>query len=103
MDSALVVRTSALLDALTSMFFLLWEQALPVVPVVADGELAETDRRLLTMLASGMPDEAIARQLEVSSRTVGRRVAGLMQSLGVRSRFQAGVYAVRNSLIPDEG
>lgn len=98
-DSALVVRGSALLDALINMFFLLWDQALPVIPDLESGELDATERRLLTMLASGMQDGAIARQLQISTRTVGRRVANLMQRLGVRTRFQAGVYAVRNSLI----
>lgn len=98
-DSALVVRGSALLDALINMFFLLWDQALPVVPDSENSELDDTDRRLLTMLASGMQDGTIARQLGVSTRTVGRRVANLMQRLGVKTRFQAGVYAVRNSLI----
>lgn len=98
-DSALVVRGSALLDALINMFLLLWDQALPVVPDIEDGALDDTDRRLLTMLASGMQDDTIARQLRVSTRTVGRRVANLMERLGVKTRFQAGVYAVRNSLI----
>lgn len=98
-DSALVVRASALLDALVNMFDLLWDQALPVVPRPAGGDLDDTDKRLLTMLAAGMQDDAIARQLEVSARTVGRRVSNLMQRLGVRTRFQAGIYAVHNSLI----
>lgn len=101
-DSALVVRGSALLDALVNMYFLLWDQALPVVPEPAGGDLDDTDKRLLTMLASGMQDDAIARQLEISARTVGRRVSHLMQQLGVRTRFQAGVYAVRNSLITSD-
>jgi DNA-binding NarL/FixJ family response regulator len=98
-DSALVVRGSALLDALANMFFLLWDQALPVVPERDDTEQDNTDKRLLTMLASGMQDDTIARQLNISPRTVGRRVANLMHRLGVKTRFQAGVYAVRNSLI----
>jgi DNA-binding NarL/FixJ family response regulator len=101
-DSALVVRASALLDALVNMFFLLWEQAVPVVSNVTGPTLDDTDQRLLTMLASGMQDDAIARQLEISARTVGRRVSNLMQQLGVRTRFQAGVYAMRNSLIPSD-
>lgn len=70
-----------------------------MVPDLEDGELDDTDRRLLTMLASGMQDDTIARQLHVSTRTVGRTVANLVQRLGVKTRFQAGVYAVRNSLI----
>lgn len=63
------------------------------------------DQRLLTMLASGLKDDAIARHLDISSRTVGRRVADLMDGLGARTRFQAGVHAQRRSLLraPGEG
>ncbi|WP_114907424.1 helix-turn-helix transcriptional regulator [Ornithinimicrobium murale] len=99
-DSALVVHSSALLDALQRMFWLLWEQAVPIVPEL-DEEEADADPRLLTMLSAGMKDESIARHLGVSSRTVGRRVAELMERLGVRTRFQAGVYAQRRELLAD--
>ena len=37
-ESALVVRSSALLDALQRMFWLLWEQAVPVVPYLPEDE-----------------------------------------------------------------
>lgn len=100
--SALVVRESALLEALTQLFHLLWEQALPLGPE-ADDVVADVDRRLLTMLASGMKDAAIARQLDVSSRTVGRRVAELMELLGARTRFEAGVHAQRRQLLGAAG
>ena len=43
-----------------------------------------------TMLASGLKDEAIARYLGVSLRTVRRRVATLMEDLGAHTRFQLG-------------
>ncbi|MGH3506375.1 MAG: LuxR C-terminal-related transcriptional regulator [Nocardioidaceae bacterium] len=97
-DSALVVRPCALLDALVEMFWLLWEQAIPVVPQSA-GPTGPADQRLLTMLASGLKDDAIARHLDISSRTVGRRVADLMDGLGARTRFQAGVHAQRRNLL----
>lgn len=100
-DSALVVHRSALLDALVQMFFLLWDQGLPVAGGAADAPA--TDRRLLTMLASGMKDEAIARHLGVSSRTVGRRVAELMERIGARTRFEAGVHAQRRGLLDQDG
>lgn len=101
-DSALVVRPCALLDALVEMFWLLWEQAIPVVPeALATADC--TDQRLLTMLASGLKDDAIARHLDLSSRTVGRRVADLMDGLGARTRFQAGVHAQRRNLLPAPG
>ncbi|HEU4948915.1 MAG TPA: MarR family transcriptional regulator [Kribbella sp.] len=96
-DSALVVHPCALLDALIEMFSLLWDQAVPVVPAGVD----QADARLMTLLAAGLKDDAIARQLTLSSRTVGRRVADLMEQLGARTRFQAGVHAQRRRLLED--
>jgi hypothetical protein len=96
-DSALVVHPCALLDALVEMFLLLWDQAVPVVPVRMD----PLDARLMTLLAAGFKDDAIARQLTLSSRTVGRRVAELMETLGARTRFQAGIHAQRRRLLED--
>jgi DNA-binding NarL/FixJ family response regulator len=55
----------------------------------------------MTLLAAGFKDDAIARQLALSSRTVGRRVAELMESLGARTRFQAGIHAQRRRLLED--
>lgn len=81
-----MVRESALVEALAQLFHLLWEQAHPLVPEPVDDGVTEADQRLVAMLASGMKDDAIARQLNVSSRTVGRRVADLMEMLGARTR-----------------
>jgi sugar-specific transcriptional regulator TrmB/DNA-binding CsgD family transcriptional regulator len=100
-DSALVVHSCALLDALVSLFDLLWEQAVPLVPSPGPVSLDAVDRRLLTALAGGLKDDAIARQLGLSSRTVGRRVAELMDRLGARTRFQAGVHAQRRRLLDE--
>jgi predicted transcriptional regulator len=97
-DSALVVHPCALLDALIEMFTLLWDQAVPVVPAIKGDP---TDARLMTLLAAGFKDDAIARQLGLSSRTVGRRVAELMETLGARTRFQAGIHAQRRHLLED--
>lgn len=54
---------------------------------------------LITLLTAGMTDDAIARRLGVSARTVQRRVSELMESLGARTRFQAGAQAVRRGLL----
>lgn len=90
-EGALVVRRCALLDALVRMFELLWEDAVPVHPP-EDGLY---DARLMTLLSAGLKDEAIARQLQVSPRTIARRIAELMDRLGARTRFQAGLHARR--------
>ena len=66
------------------------------MPSLDRGEARPDLRRfLLRQLASGAQDEQIARTLGISLRTVRRRVADLLIELGVDSRFQAGVEAVR--------
>jgi hypothetical protein len=94
-DHRVVVRQAALVGMLQAYFDELWETA---SRVDARGDrLAERDHRrlLLAELADGVKDEQIARNLDVSLRTVRRRVAALMSELGVDTRFQAGVEAVR--------
>ncbi|NUT32689.1 MAG: LuxR family transcriptional regulator [Hamadaea sp.] len=95
-DSALVVYASTLLDALIRLFDLLWDVSAPLFPATAAGA---DDEPLLTLLAAGLKDEAIARQLGVSVRTVHRRTSDLMERLGARTRFQAGLAAARRGLL----
>jgi sugar-specific transcriptional regulator TrmB/DNA-binding CsgD family transcriptional regulator len=92
-DSALVVHESSLLSALHEMYELLWSAAVPL-----QRPRDEVDESLLMLLAAGLKDSAIARQLQVSPRTVGRRIAELMEQLGARTRFQAGLIAQRRLL-----
>lgn len=94
-ERRVVVRQASLVGVLQAYFDELWDTA---SRVEARGDrLAEHDRRrlLLVELADGVKDEQIARNLDVSLRTVRRRVAALMTELGVDTRFQAGVEAVR--------
>jgi sugar-specific transcriptional regulator TrmB len=92
-DAALCIRPSALMDALVRLFELLWAQATPIV-VPAPGR-GVTDRQLAALLAAGAKDDVVARHLGTSTRTLSRRVSQLMDHLHVRTRFQAGVQAVR--------
>src|SRR4051812_1586840 len=46
--------------------------------------------RILDGMAAGETDEVIARGLGVSTRTLNRRIALLMETLGARTRFQLG-------------
>jgi DNA-binding NarL/FixJ family response regulator len=42
------------------------------------------------LLLAGYTDAAVARQLELSERTVQRRISALMLALGVGTRIQLG-------------
>ncbi len=92
-DAALCIRRSALMDALVRLFELLWSQAMPIVAPDDAGRV--TDRELVALLAAGAKDDVVARHLGTSTRTLSRRVSQLMDHLHVRTRFQAGVQAVR--------
>ena len=106
---ALVVRGSLLVDAFVRLFELQWELALPIADVARGGDdradglggdvLTEEERRLVAMLSSGMTDEAMARAIGLSHRTVQRRLADLARRVGAEGRFQLGVQAARRGWV----
>ncbi|GIL37228.1 helix-turn-helix transcriptional regulator [Phycicoccus sp. DTK01] len=52
--------------------------------------LSERQERVVDLMQQGMTDEAVARHLRVSVRTVRSEVARILETLEVRSRFSAG-------------
>ncbi|MFJ9033392.1 LuxR C-terminal-related transcriptional regulator [Streptomyces sp. NPDC102274] len=62
-------------------------------------EITPQERKLLELLAEGLTDSAVARTLGISVRTERRKLAALMERLGVSSRFAAGVQATRRHWI----
>ena len=93
------VRQRSIVAALTLGFELLWSRATPV-PDLEDGNAQSEGRRfILEQLMAGATDEVIARKLGIGLRTVRRRIAELMTELGVDTRFQAGVEAVRRGWV----
>lgn len=93
----LLVRQGALVGALTLLFELYWEKAVPVNE--PSGPHGSERTFLLRQLLSGAKDEQIARTMGLSLRTVRRRIAELMIELGADTRFQAGAEAVRRGWI----
>lgn len=63
-------------------------------PVLDAHELA-----VLTLLADGLPIEAVARRLHLSTRTVQRRIRRICDRLHVHAPIQAVVWAARRELI----
>jgi predicted transcriptional regulator len=104
--AAYVIYGSSLLAALSALFEAEWDRAVPLSDVVSqrgdedappapDGEPDEDTCNLLTLLAAGLTDDAIARSLGWSTRTTQRRLQRLMITLGASTRFQAGLLATR--------
>lgn len=57
--------------------------------------LSAADARLLTLLASGLTDKAIAREMNLSPFTVGDHVKRIRAALGARNRTAAAAAAAR--------
>ncbi|WP_053695846.1 LuxR C-terminal-related transcriptional regulator [Streptomyces sp. NRRL F-5755] len=92
---SLLIRPSSLFQALSNVFESLWRLAVPVSAAGIGTQIDARDRQILTLMASGATDDAIARHLGVGRRTVVRRVSSLLNRLGATTRFQAGVQAAR--------
>jgi predicted transcriptional regulator/DNA-binding CsgD family transcriptional regulator len=94
---AYLIHPSSLLEVTSALFEAVWDHAVPLNRTESrDGEVpvGERDRQLLNLLASGATDAVIARTFALSTRTVQRDIHQLMQKMGARTRFQAGMEAV---------
>jgi len=95
----LLVRDPRVIDLLCELYEGIWDYSAPVgpggaeVPLIRD--LTDRQERIGRLLATGAKDEAIARRLGVSLRTVRSEISRLTEALGARSRFQAGVQLAR--------
>jgi DNA-binding CsgD family transcriptional regulator/DNA-binding MarR family transcriptional regulator len=98
-EIAYVLHPSSLLDLTSGVFEAMWDRATPITrtePLVPDDDsFGPQERRLLALLASGATDAVIARTFGWSVRTVQRHLHDLLERLGARTRFQAGMEAVR--------
>jgi DNA-binding NarL/FixJ family response regulator len=59
------------------------------------GTLTKRETEVLSLLATGCSNAAIARRLVISPRTAEHHVASILSKLGLRSRAEAAAYAVR--------
>ena len=63
------------------------------------GDRPSIDRQILSLLLAGLTDQAVASQLDLSLRTVQRRLRHLQDLAGVQSRMQLGWYAARHDWV----
>jgi hypothetical protein len=103
-DGMLVIREPALVSPLLKLFESHWEQA----DLLTGNELSRPEtglptsqeRALLGLLATGATDDSAAQKFGISTRTVSRIMANLMNRLGASSRFEAGYKCASNGWIP---
>lgn len=90
--SIAIVREPALLAPLRDYAERLWFRAAPLPGVATNGW-----DPVLALLAQGLSDGAVARALDLSVRTVRRRVADASEAYGVSSRFALAVVWSKDS------
>jgi len=103
---AVLLQRSGLLAALSALFESVWRQAYPLTLANLDGVVptdddetegpTSLDRKILGLLLAGLTDQAVASQLDLSLRTVQRRLRHLQDVAGVKTRMQLGWYAAQH-------
>jgi DNA-binding NarL/FixJ family response regulator len=64
----------------------------------ADG-LTRRELQVLSLLAQGLDNASIARQLVLATRTIQNHVSNIYAKIGVSSRTEAVLYAIRNGIV----
>lgn len=100
---AFAIRSHQVIGALRAVFRFHWAAAAPLAASSERQEvnnlLSPSEKMVIHMMAMGTKDEAIARQLGVSTRTLSRKISQLLERLSVQTRFQAAVKLTRAGVL----
>ena len=69
----------------------------------AFGGLTEREREVAALIAQGKSNRAVADELFLSERTIGKHVERIMTKLGFNSRAQIAAWAVEKGLVEHSG
>ncbi len=72
-----------------------------VAPARTATALTPREREILVLVAQGRSNQDIARTLVISERTARTHVSNVLTKLGLASRTQAALWAVREGLVTD--
>jgi DNA-binding CsgD family transcriptional regulator len=90
--SSIAIVTQPSITEIVSLYVeSIWDKAVDY-PLADDGW-----QPVLHLLERGLSDAAIAQTLDISPRTVHRRIAEAMEQLDARSRFELGVAWARRA------
>lgn len=62
--------------------------------------LSAREREVLVLVAKGLSNDDIARELDISERTARTHVSNILLKVGVTSRTQAALWAIREGVAP---
>lgn len=83
---------------------LMAEVATDAPPRPSRTSLTPREVEVLRLLAGGLSNRRLARELVISEKTVKTHVSSILSKLGLADRTQAALYAVREGLVePDPG
>ncbi|MCG5442378.1 helix-turn-helix transcriptional regulator [Micromonospora sp. NIE79] len=88
---AILLQERAHVSTIAEVFEALWREA--SVGELPAQQLGPRQATVLTCLAAGLTDAAIALRLDLTERTIRREVNSLMQTAGAVSRFQLALLA----------
>jgi DNA-binding CsgD family transcriptional regulator len=106
---AVLLHRSGLLTGIEALFETIWARAHPLellaspagtqIAEVDRHGLTDLDRQIVALLLAGLSDQAVSTQLDLSMRTLQRRLRHLMDIAAVRTRMQLGWYAAENGWV----
>jgi len=102
-DLIAAVRTVAagnalLSPAITKQVIKQFTRIRPLAPPKGLGELTEREMEILRLIATGLSNAEIGRELYIGETTVKTHVTHILQKLGLRDRVQAVVLAYQTRL-----
>jgi DNA-binding NarL/FixJ family response regulator len=92
---------SVLRGALSGKAFAVWggQEPQEAAPSAGAATLSERERVILEVVASGLSNREIARQLWISEQTVKFHLRNVYRKLGISSRTEAARYAYSNGIV----
>lgn len=64
--------------------------------------LTEREKQILKLIAQGMTNKSISRQLVIAEATVENHIHSIYEKLNISNRSQATAYAFQNGLVLSE-
>jgi two-component system NarL family response regulator len=74
-------------------------EAEPGLDIAGGEQLSARELEVLRLIARGMENADIAKALTISPRTAKNHVSNILAKLGLPSRVQAAIYAMRHGLV----